>query len=89
MSDNWITKIQTSLHDVEQDESDDSWDGMPEFVQEKDGAYRKIIVSFKTEKDIQDFAILINQRITDKTKSLWIPAKEKNESIFNWIDDES
>lgn len=88
MSEEWITKVQTSLSDTEQSELDDSWNGMPEFVQEKDGAYRKIIMSFKTEQDAQDFSKLINQRVTDKTKSLWFPAKEKNESIFKWVEDE-
>lgn len=61
----------------------EEWDGMPEFVQEKQEAFAKIIIRFENEKDLEDFAKLINQKLTPKTKSIWHPfrshwGKEKN-----------
>jgi hypothetical protein len=49
------------------------WAGMPEFVQEKQEPYCKIIVRFASEKDLQEFSELINQKLTNKTKSIWHP----------------
>lgn len=48
---------------------------MPEFVQEKQEPYAKIIFRFENEKDLQDFAKLIGQKLTNKTKSSWHPFK--------------
>ena len=48
--------------------------------------YTAGIIDGKTET-FQDFAKLVNQYITDKTKSLWIPEKRKNDSIMMWIDE--
>jgi hypothetical protein len=60
----------------------DEWNGMPEFEQEDKTAARRLIVNFKTESDFQEFAKLIEQDFTDKTKSIWFPAAEK-ESFIN------
>ena len=49
------------------------WVGMPEFVQEKKQEYSKIIFRFRNEKDLQEFAELIGQKLTNKTKSAWYP----------------
>jgi len=51
------------------------WKGMPEFVQE-DNFYQKITVTFFSESDVQEFAKLIGQEITDKTKYLHFPEIE-------------
>jgi hypothetical protein len=52
------------------------WKDMPEFVQEKKSTcYSKIIVRFESEEDLQDFARLINQTLTSRTKSIWHPYK--------------
>jgi ParB-like chromosome segregation protein Spo0J len=48
------------------------WDGMPEFEME-DKSGRTIIVHFKTDEDVQEFARLMGQSITDKTKYIWFP----------------
>lgn len=53
----------------------EEWTGMPEFVQNKKEEYAKVIVRFETEEDLQDFAKLIGQTLTKKTKSAWHPAK--------------
>jgi len=49
------------------------WKDMPEFVQEKQKPYAKIIFRFNNEEDLQEFAKLINQKLTNKTKSAWYP----------------
>lgn len=49
------------------------WIGMPEFVQEKQEPYAKIIIRFATEADLSDFANIIGQKLTSKTKSIWHP----------------
>lgn len=51
------------------------WKDMPEFIQEKKDAYAKIIVRFENESDLQDFANIIGQKLTNKTKSIWHPFK--------------
>ena len=56
--------------DIEQE-----WVGMPEFVQEKQEPFAKIIIRFETEQDLNEFAQLINQKLTAKTKSIWHPFK--------------
>ena len=57
---------------------DKEWEGMPEFKQDDKMPYRQIIISFENEGDVENFSTLLNQNITDKTKSLWYPKKEKN-----------
>lgn len=58
-------------------ESDKSWErewtDMPEFVQEKQEPYSKIIIRFASEEDLQEFAKMIGQKLTRKTKSIWHP----------------
>ena len=51
------------------------WVGMPEFVQEKKEPYKILIVRFETEQGYKDFAQLIEQKLTKKTKSIWHPFK--------------
>lgn len=49
------------------------WKNMPEFIQEDQSSYRKIVIHFKNEEDVQKFAELIGQKITPKQKSTWFP----------------
>lgn len=58
--------------------SDDSvqkkeWVGMPEFVQEKQEPYAKIIFRFENAQALEEFSKLIGQPLTQKTKSAWHP----------------
>ena len=50
------------------------WKGMPEFIQEKQEPFKKLIVRFDSQEDVDKFADLIGQKITPKTKSIWFPA---------------
>lgn len=61
------------------------WEGMPEFVQEKQTPYAQIIFRFNSEEDLQNFAKVIGQKLTKKTKSAWHPFKShwgKNQKIW-------
>ena len=49
------------------------WKEMPEFIQEKQEPYSKISFRFASEEDLQEFAALIGQKLTNKTKSAWYP----------------
>lgn len=53
----------------------DEWKGMPEFVQVKQKPYAQIIFRFDSEAALQEFAKIIGQKLTVKTKSAWHPFK--------------
>lgn len=55
---------------------DEEWQGMPEFEQE-DKLGRRLIVHFEDEEAVQDFASLIGQTLTEKTKFIWYPKQER------------
>lgn len=83
------------LDDSNQDESDSTsvdhwkkhWIGMPEFIQEDDLPYKKIYVSFRNEDDYNAFAKLINQNLSEKTKSIWYPKLDRDENTLKrWIE---
>ncbi len=75
--------------ETDYDEDKYDWQNMPEFKNEKNDAFRKIIISFKDAAGVKSFQDLIQQRITDKTKSIWHPALEKSNSILMWVDNEA
>ena len=49
------------------------WIGMPEFIQEKLEPYAEIIVRFANKQSLEEFASMIGQKLTEKTKSIWHP----------------
>ena len=49
------------------------WQQMPEFVQEKQEPFAQIIFRFENEQDLQEFAEMVGQKLTRKTKSAWHP----------------
>ena len=55
------------------------WQGMPEFVQTPVNTkpYAQINIRFKSKEDLDDFCKLIGQKLTNKTKGIWIPAIER------------
>ena len=68
-------KSQQSLFGEEFDKEywQDELEGMPEFVQEQEESYHKIIIRFRNEEDLQDFATKISQNHNNRTKSIWHP----------------
>lgn len=64
------------------------WQDMPEFVQEKEEAYAKIVFRFENEEDLQEFAKMIGQKLTRKTKSSWHPVKSHYRKVrYEWVDE--
>jgi hypothetical protein len=81
-------ETQLSVFDQNDEKWKSEWVGMPEFVQQKKEPYAKIIIRFENEKDLQDFATLIGQSLTKKTKSIWFPFKSHWGGIKKlWIDE--
>lgn len=77
------------LEEEEGKESEREWKkaGMPEFVQEDNPPYKKLIISFRTKEDYDEFAELIGQKLTEKTKSIWHPKLDRDEnSLKRWIE---
>jgi len=49
------------------------WQGMPEFEQEDLTAMKSVVVHFETQDAVDKFSELVDQKITEKTKSIWYP----------------
>lgn len=63
------------------------WKGMPEFVSKDLMPFKTIYVHFETRKEMDEFAKLVNQKITLDTQSIWYPEMEINKLIDKrWID---
>lgn len=56
--------------------ADEEWKGMPEFAQDDLTAETRLIVNFKSIEDLESFARLVGQPITNKTRSIWFPMAE-------------
>jgi hypothetical protein len=64
------------------------WISMPEFVQEDNPPFKKIFVSFRSESDYNEFAKLIGQNLSEKTKSIWYPVLDREaNSLLRWIEE--
>lgn len=83
-----LTGISPTIPDP--DDWKEEWEGMPEFHQEDLTPYRTINIHFRNETDITEFSELMEQGVTDKTKSMWFPILERNTFQDDlYIDDES
>ncbi len=61
----------------EPDDPNAEYQGMPEFEQEDLSPFKQLKINFASQKDIDTFAELIGQKITEKTRSIWYPKAEK------------
>lgn len=62
------------------------WKEMPEFIQENNPPYRSVKVKFKTKEIYDSFVKLLNQNMTQRTKSIWYPeAKASDIFKYRWI----
>ena len=66
----------------------DEWQDMPEFKMEDLSSFRKIVVHFRNQEDIDKFAELIGQKIT-KAPSIWYPEWKKRRYADKRYVDES
>jgi hypothetical protein len=58
------------------------WGGMPEFDQPDATAWKSVIVHFRNKEDYEDFSKLVNQTLTDKTRSIWYPFKAADRTPY-------
>ena len=65
------------------------WQGMPEFICEDQTSFRKIVVHFRNQDDVDAFAELLGQRITPKIPSIWHPELKPRERLKYRYADES
>lgn len=65
------------------------WEGMPEFDQKEKGAEFSVLVNFKKKKNMEDFAELLGQTITEKTRSIWFPKAKIGRMMNKRYKDES
>jgi type III secretory pathway component EscR len=66
----------------------DEWKNMPEYVQEDLTPYRVINVRFRNEEDVALFEKLMEQKITEKQKTLWFPyAEPRRASLYRYVDE--
>jgi hypothetical protein len=70
-----LDKVLGKLQDGEFDPMAE-WEGMPEFEQDDLTPTYSIKVNFKTLDDLKAFGELVEQALTEKTKSLWFPYRE-------------
>lgn len=62
------------------------WKGMPTFDQNNNPPWKQIYLNFRNEEDYNEFAKLVNQNLSDKTKSIWYPKLDIEEnSLHRWI----
>jgi len=69
------------------------WDDMPEYVQENKKAYDEVLIRFRNQEDLEEFAKLIDQlNITVQggrnKKSIWYPKLDRSNSLLRWIDED-
>jgi len=58
---------------------DEMWQNMPEYGVGREKPYQTVFVHFRSEEDVKNFAELVNQKITEYTKYIWIPYREKED----------
>ena len=78
-----------SLEQKDDKEWKKHWVGMPEYDQEDNPTYKTIYVHFRNKDDYEEFAKMIGQPLTEKTKSIWHPRLDRTENaLMRWIEEE-
>jgi len=78
---------------IEEDETEETewkknWVGMPEFEQEDNEWFKKLVFRLRSEEDYKQFAALVNQRMTNKTKSMWYPELDRTaNTVLRWVEE--
>lgn len=65
------------------------WQGMPEYVQEKQTPYRTLKMNFRNDEDFKAFCKLVglDEDLKEAVKSAWYPKLERGEhSNLRWVD---
>jgi len=73
----------------EEDKNSKEWVDMPEFNQQRAEPYQSITIHFETLKDRKELEKLIQQNMTDRTKSTWFPKGRKEKpSNYKYVDND-
>ena len=68
-----LRQISASEGMIEPIDTNQEWQGMPEFQPPIGRAFKSITVHFASEKDVHEFAGLIGQSIGERTRFIWYP----------------
>lgn len=71
-----LSELAVSHGLVEGDNPYDEWRGMPEFEQESINTFHDLIVHFNSLEDLQAFAKLLGQTVTENTRAIYYPKLE-------------
>jgi len=83
-----MKQINLDFEDIK-DEYVKHWNDMPEFNQPNDEAYQSVKINFRTKQDVDAFMLLIKQRFTERTKSIWHPEYDREKpSLFSYANEE-
>lgn len=64
------------------------YQGMPEYTAADESGWKRLIVTFKSRDDYYAFAKLIDQKLTDQTRSIWHPFVEHvDNSTTRYVDE--
>lgn len=87
MSSKILDEFFENLEPPQKNDPRKEWVGMPEFVQEKQEPFAKIIFRFETKEDLDEFAEIIGQKLTPNTKSAWHPYRSHFRDVQKeWTD---
>ena len=65
--------------------AEEEWGGMPECNSEDQSAYKRIIIHFRDEASVQDFAKRLGQVVGKQTRSMWHPILERMKMDTHYI----
>ena len=64
------------------------WQGMPEFESNDMNPKKDLKINFRSVEDFLKFSEILGQNLTEKTKSVWWPPREKDQnSLRRWLDE--
>lgn len=67
------SEIDALLREPGSTDPEAEWQGMPEFNQQDKTGFRSIVVHFRDQEAVDDFATLVELPITPRTRFLWFP----------------
>lgn len=71
-----------------QEQWQEEWQDMPEFIQEDLMPWRTLYVHFEEMSDVIDFSKLVGQKLTESTRYIWHPKVEPMKSSdYRYVDE--
>lgn len=85
-----VTTLDEFLTPDDSKEWEAHWQGMPEFVQNDNPPFKKLIVNFRNQEDYDTFCSKMDQHMTIKTKTIWYPQLDRDEnSLKRWFEEDT